>query len=153
MEKPGLIARLNEDMHTAMRRGDTIKRDTIRFVLADIRNAQIARNQPLDETGILGVLAREVRQRQESIDAFKAGHRPDLVAKEEAELAVVKSYLPEPASPAEIAAVAQRVIAETGAKTLADRGKVMPAVIATLRGRADGARISAVVIELLSATK
>lgn len=148
-----MIAQLNEDMHAAMRSGDTVKRDTIRFLLADIRNTEIARNGPLDDTGVLGVMAREVRQRQESIDAFKAGNRPDLVTKEEAELAIVKSYLPAPASTEEIMAVARRVIAEVGAKSLAERGKVMPAVIAALKGKAGGAQINAVVTELLSAGK
>jgi uncharacterized protein YqeY len=134
-----------------MRQGDTVKRDTLRFLLADIRNTEIARNGPLDDDGVLGVMAREVRQRQESIDAFKAGNRPDLVTKEEAELAVVKSYLPAPASTEEIIAVA--VIAEVGAKNLAERGKVIPRVIAALKGKAGGAQISAVVTELLSAGK
>jgi uncharacterized protein YqeY len=144
---------LNEDTHAAMRQGDTVKRDTLRFLLADIRNTEIARNGPLDDDGVLGVMAREVRQRQESIDAFKAGNRPDLVTKEEAELAVVKSYLPAPASTEEIIAVARRVIAEVGAKNLAERGKVIPRVIAALKGKAGGAQISAVVTELLSAGK
>jgi len=153
MEKTGLKAKLNEDMRQAMRSGDTVKRDTIRYLLADVKNAEIAKNQPLDDAGILGVMAREVRQRQESIDAFKAGNRPDLVAKEEAELAVVKSYLPEAASHEEIVAVARRIIGEVGAKSLAERGKVMPKVIAELKGKAGGAEINAVVTELLSVNK
>jgi uncharacterized protein YqeY len=153
MEKTGLITKLNVDMHLAMRAGDTVKRDTIRYLLADIKYAEIAKNQPLDEAGILGVFAKEVRQRQESIDAFKAGNRPDLVAKEEAELAVVKSYLPQPATHEEIIAVARRIIGEVGAKSLAERGKVMPKVIAELKGKAGGAEINAVVTELLSAGK
>jgi uncharacterized protein YqeY len=153
MEKMGLKAKLNEDMHQAMRAGDTVKRDTIRYLLADVQNTEIAKNLPLDDAGILGVMAKEVRQRQESIDAFKAGNRSDLVAKEEAELAVVKSYLPQPVSHEEIVAVARRIIGEVGAKSLAERGKVMPKVIAELRGKAGGAEINAVVTELLSLNK
>jgi uncharacterized protein len=153
MEKQGLIARLNEDMHRAMRGGDNVKRDTIRFLLADIKYAEIAKNFPLDEAGIMGVLAKEVRQRTESIEAFKAGNRPDLVTKEEAELTVVKSYMPQQATHEEIVAVAKRIIGETGAKSMAERGKVMPKVIAELKGKAAGQEINAVVTELLSANK
>ncbi len=133
-----------------MRSGDTVKRDTIRYLLADIKNTEIARNAEIDEAGILGVMAKEVRQRQESIDAFKAGNRPDLVAKEEAELAVVKSYLPQPATHEEIVAAARRIIGEVGAKSMAERGKVIPKVIAELKGKASGQEINAVVTELLS---
>jgi hypothetical protein len=153
MEKTGLKAKLNDDLRGAMRSGNTVKRDTIRFLLADIQNTEIARQQTLDDAGILGVMAKEVRQRQESIDAFKAGHRPDLVAKEEAELAVIKSYLPQPATHEEIVQTAERIIGEVGAKGPGDKGKVMPKVIAELRGKASGQEINAVVTELLSSMK
>jgi len=153
MEKAGLKAKLNDDLREAMRSGNTVKRDTIRFLLADIQNTEIARQQTLDDAGILGVMAKEVRQRQESIDAFKAGHRPDLVAKEEAELAVIKSYLPQPATHEEIVQTAERIIGEVGAKGPGDKGKVIPKVIAELRGKASGQEINAVVTELLSSMK
>lgn len=153
MENKGLIARLNQELREAMRSGDTVKRDTIRFLLADIKYAEIAKNQSIDDAGILGVMAKEVRQRQESIDAFKAGNRQDLVDKETAELAVVKSYMPQQATHEEIVAVAKRIIGEVGAKSPADRGKVMPKVIAELKGKAGGQEINAVVTELLSASK
>ena len=153
MEKAGLKAKLNDDLREAMRSGNTVKRDTIRFLLADIKNTEIARQQTLDDAGILGVMAKEVRQHQESIDAFKAGHRPDLVAKEEAELAVIKSYLPQPATHEEIVQAAERIIGEVGAKGPGDKGKVMPKVIAELRGKASGQEINAVVTELLSSKK
>jgi hypothetical protein len=122
-------------------------------LLADIKNTEIARQQTLDDAGILGVMAKEVRQRQESIDAFKAGHRPDLVAKEEAELAVIRSYLPQPATHEEIVQAAERIIGEVGAKGPGDKGKVMPKVIAELRGKASGQEVNAVVTELLSSKK
>jgi uncharacterized protein YqeY len=153
MEKTGLKAKLNDDLRGAMRSGNTVKRDTIRFLLADIQNTEIARRETLDDAGILGVMAKEVRQRQESIDAFKAGHRPDLVAKEEAELAVIRSYLPQQATHEEIVAIAERVINEVGAKGPGDKGKVIPKVIAELRGKASGQKINAVVTELLSSMK
>ncbi len=151
MENADLKTRLNNDLRQAMRAGDTVKRDTIRFLLSDIKNTEIARNQPVDDAGVIGVISKEIRQRTESIDAFKAGNRPDLVAKEEAELAVVKSYLPQQASHEEIVTVARRIIGEVGAKSPAERGKVIPKVIAELRGKASGQEISSVVAELLSA--
>ena len=150
MEKTGLKAKLNEDLREAMRSGNTVKRDTIRYLLADIKNTEIARRETLDEAGIIGVAAKEVRQRQESIDAFKAGNRPDLVAKEEAELAVIKSYMPQPASREEIVKTAERIISEVGARGPGDKGKVMPKVIAEFKGKAGGQEINAVVTDLLS---
>lgn len=150
MEKTGLKAKLNEDLREAMRSGNTVKRDTIRYLLADIKNTEIARRETLDDAGIIGVAAKEVRQHQESIDAFKTGNRPDLVAKEEAELAVIKSYMPQPASHEEIVKAAERIISEVGARGPGDKGKVMPKVIAEFKGKAGGQEINAVVTELLS---
>ncbi len=150
MEKAGLKEKLNEDLKDAMRSGNTVKRDTIRYLLADIKNTEIARQAILDDAGIIGVMSKQVRQRQESIDAFKAGNRQDLVAKEEAELAVVKSYMPQQASLEEIVKAAERIINEVGAKSPSDKGKVMPKVIAEFKGKASGQEINAVVTELLS---
>ena len=146
----GLKAKLNDDLRQAMRSGEKVKRDTIRFLLADVKNTEIARREPLDDAGVIGVIAKEVRQREESIEAFKAGNRPDLVAKEEAELAVVKSYMPQQASREEIVTVAKRIIGEVGAKGPGDRGRVIPKVIAKLKGKASGQEINKVVMELLS---
>ena len=104
----------------------------------------------MDDADILGIIAKEVRQRQESIDAFRQGNRNDLVAYEEAELALLQEYLPRQITREEITAEARRIIAEVGAQGAGDKGKVMPKLIAQLRGRADGREINAVVTELLS---
>ncbi len=111
--------------------------------------AAIADQSKFSDPDILGVLSKEARQRQESIVAFKQGNRPDLVAKEEAELAVLQEYLPKQASKDDIIAEAKKIIAETGAKGPSDKGKVMPKVIAALKGKADGREINEVVTELL----
>ena len=147
---PILKQKLTDDLKQAMRDGDTVKRSVIRLVMAAIHNAEIARQATLEDSDILGVIAKEVRQRKESIEAFKQGKRADLVAQEEAEMAVLEKYLPQQMSRDEVVAEARKVIAEVGASGLSDKGKVMPQLIARLKGRADGREINEVVTELLS---
>jgi uncharacterized protein YqeY len=110
---------------------------------------EAARQATLGDLDVLGIIAKEAKQRQESIDAFKQGNRPDLVAQEEAELAILRAYLPQAASREDIIAEVKKVIAEVGAQGSRDKGKVMPKVIAQLKGRADGREINEVVTELL----
>jgi len=145
-----LKQKLIDDLKQAMRDGDKVRRSVIRLVMAAIKNAEIARHAALDDTDILGIIAKEVRQRQESIEAFKQGNRHDLVAQEEAEMAVLKEYLPRQMTREEIIAAARQIIKEIGAQGPHDKGKVMPKLIAQLKGRADGREINAVVTELLS---
>ena len=140
---------LNSDLKQAMKSGDNLRRSVLRLLLAAIKNAEIAKRATLEGGDILGIIAKEARQRQESIDAFKQGNRQDLVAKEEAELAVLKEYLPQQMSREEIIEAAQQVIEEVGAQGPGDKGKVMPKLIAQLKGKADGREINAVVTELL----
>ncbi len=141
---------LNNDLRQAMRAGDTLRRSVIRLALSAIKNAEIAKQAALEDKDILGVIAKEIRQRQESIEAFKQGNRQDLVAQEEAEMAILQAYLPKQMTRDEIVAEARRVIEEVGAKGPGDKGKVMPKLIAELKGKADGREINAVVTELLS---
>jgi hypothetical protein len=149
-EATGLKQKLSDDLRQALRQGDKVRRSVIRLVMAAINNAEIARQATLDDADIYGVIAKEIRQRKESIEAFKLGKRQDLVAQEEAELAILQEYLPQQMTREEIIAEARRVIAEVGAQGLSDKGKVMPKLIAQLKGRADGREINAVVTELLS---
>ncbi len=141
---------LNNDLKQAMRGGDTLRRSVIRLALSAIKNAEIAKQAVLEDKDILGVIAKEIRQRQESIEAFKQGNRQDLVAQEEAEMAILQAYLPKQMTRDEIVAEARRIIEEVGAKGPGDKGKVMPKLIAELKGKADGREINAVVTELLS---
>jgi hypothetical protein len=149
-KKPRLKQKLTDDLKQALRDGDKVRRSVIRLVIAAIRNAEIARQATLEDADILGVIAKEIRQRKESIEAFKQGQRQDLVAQEEAELAILEEYLPRQMTREEIIAEARRVITEVGAQGLGDKRKVMPRLIAQLKGRADGREINAVVTELLS---
>jgi hypothetical protein len=145
-----LKQKLMDDLKQAMRSRDKLRLSVIRLVMSAVKNTEIARRADLSDTDILGVIAKEARQRQESIEAFKEGNRHDLVAREEAELAILQEYLPEQMTREEIIAAARRVIEEVGAQGPGDKGKVMPKIIAQLKGRADGREINAVVTELLS---
>ena len=149
-EGPRLKQKLMDDLKQALREGDKVRRSAIRLAIAAIKNAEIARQASLEDADILGVIAKEIRQRKESIEAFKLGNRQDLVAQEEAELAVLEQYLPRQMTREEIITEARRVIAEVGAQGLGDKGKVMPQLIAQLKGRADGREINEIVTELLS---
>ena len=149
MEVP-LKEKLNDDLRQAMKAGDTLKRSIIRLVLSAIQNAEIATQAALEDTDILGIIAKEAKRHEESIEAFKQGDRQDLVAKEEAELSVLQGYLPQQMSHDEIVEVARQVIEEVAAHGPGDKGKVMPKLIVQLKGRADGREINAVVTELLS---
>ena len=147
--KSALKQKLMDDLKQAMRGGDKVKRSVIRLLMAAIKNTEIARGAILEDSDILGIIAKEVRQRDESIESFKQGNRQDLVAQEEAELAILKEYLPRQMSQDEIIVVARQVIEEVGAQGLGDKGKVMPKLIAQLKGKADGREINTVVTELL----
>lgn len=144
-----LKQQLNADLRDAMRGHDDNRRDTLRLVLAALHNAEIAAGHELDEGDVLGVLAKEAKQRRESIEEFAKANRQDLVSKEEAELAVISTYLPQQATRDEIMDAARRVVAETGASGPRDLGKVMPALMQQFRGRAEGRDVSDVVRELL----
>jgi hypothetical protein len=145
-----LKQKLVEDLKQALKGGDKVRRSVIRLVMAAIKNAEIARQVTLEEADILGIIAKEARQRRESIEAFEQGNRQDLVAQEEAELAILNQYLPQQMSREEIIAEARRVIEEVGARGPGDKGKVMPKLIAQLKGKADGREINAAVTELLT---
>jgi len=145
-----LKERLNIDLREALRSGDEHRKAALRMVLAALHNAEIEARGELDDSAILGVLAKEVKQRRESIEEFRKGRREDLVAREEAQLAFIQPYLPQQMTREEIIEAARNVIAEVGARGPADKGKVMPVLINQLRGRADGREINAIVTELLA---
>jgi uncharacterized protein YqeY len=142
--------RLATDLKEAIRSGDERRKIAIRMATAAVKKVEVAQGQLLDDPGILKVIAKEVRQRRESIEQFAKGGRQDLVDQEEAELAVLLPYLPPAMSREEIAQAAQEVIARVGASGPADKGKVMPVLISELAGRAEGREINEVVTELLA---
>ena len=142
--------RLADDLKEAIRGRDERRKTAIRLVMATIKNVEVAEGTPLDDAGVLKVISKEVRRHRESIEGFQKGSRQDLVDTEEAEMAVLLSYLPAAVSREEIAKAAREVIAQTGASGPADKGKVMPVLISQLAGRAEGREINEVVTELLA---
>jgi uncharacterized protein YqeY len=144
-----LQERLTSDLRQALKEGDTTRRSVIRLVIAGVKNAEIAKGAPLDDSGIVDVIAKEVKQRRESIAEFSKGNRQDLVNKEEAELAILFGYLPQQMSREEIVETARRLIEQVGARGPGDKGKVMSQLMPQLKGRADGREVNDVVSELL----
>jgi uncharacterized protein YqeY len=145
-----LREQLNADLRDALRSGDETRKTTIRGLLSSVHNAEIQSGNPLDDPAITAVVGREIKQRRDSIEEYRKGNRPDLVVQEQAEVDVLAAYLPPQLSRDEVVVVARAVIERIGAKGPSDKGKVMPVIMAELRGKAEGAEINAVVTELLS---
>jgi uncharacterized protein YqeY len=145
-----LKERITEDMKASMRSGDKDRLAGIRLVLAAIKQREVDERIQLDDTQVLAVLDKMIKQRRESITQFEAGNRADLVAKESAELAVLQSYLPTQLAEAEVESLIRAAIASTGAASMKDMGKVMAAVKPQVQGRTDMGALSARVKGLLS---
>ena len=138
-----LKARITEDMKNAMRAKDSARLSTIRLLLAAIKQREVDERIELIDADVLAIIDRMVKQRRDSISQFEAGHRPDLVAAERAEVDVLSAYLPAQASAEEIDAMIAETIAATGAAGVAGMGKVMAVLKPRLAGRADLAAVSA----------
>ena len=136
-----LKVRIQEDMKTAMRSGDKDRLGCIRLIMAAVKQREVDERITLDDTQLLGVLEKMGKQRRESIAQFQAGGRADLVAKENAELAIINAYMPAPLAADELDALINEAIAQTGASTLKDMGKVMAIIKAKAQGRADMAAV------------
>jgi len=142
--------KLIEDLKQAMRQGDERRRSTLRLVMAAIKNAEIEKRRDLEEGELLAVIAREAKQRRESMAQFEQGGRQDLADREEAELQILLAYLPEQLSREDIEAQARQVIEQVGATSPAQMGQVMRQLMPLMRGKADGKLVSQVVKELLT---
>ena len=143
--------RLDAELKAAMRSNDATRRDALRMVLAAVQKAEKEGRHTLADEEMLGVLAKELKTRHESVDTFKAGGRPDLVAKEEAAIAVVSEFMPQPLSEPELRTLVEQAIAETGAASPREMGMVMGWLSPKTRGRADGRIVSQLVTQLLAA--
>ncbi len=142
-------AKLENDLKDAMRAGDDIRKRTIRMALAAIKQTEIDKQIVLDETGVIGILQKEVKTRRESLEESQRAGRADLSAALEAEIKVLNGYLPQAMDTGELTALAEAVIAEVGATSPADMGKVMKALLPRVAGRAANDQVSQVVRQLL----
>jgi len=145
-----LTEQLQADMKTAMRDGDTLRRDTLRMAIAAAQNVAKDKRAPLTDEETLEVLGREVKKRRESIAAYESANRDDLAAKEQAEIDILTPYLPEQLGEDEIRALARGAVAASGATSPKDMGRVMSGLMPTVKGRADGKLVSRIVNEELA---
>ena len=139
------------DMREAMKAREPVRVAALRMLMAAVKNTEVEKLHELSDDEVLEVIAREAKRRRESIEAFEKGGRTDLVDKESGELAILEAYLPEKLSDDELASLVDQAIAETGASTPKQMGEVMKALMPKLRGRADGAQVSAMVKARLGA--
>ena len=136
---------MQSEITAAMRSGDALRRDTLRMAESAIYNGEKRDRRSFSDDDVAGVLAREVKTRRESVEAFRKGGREDLAAKEEAEIAILADFLPEQLSEAAITALVTEAIEATGASGPRDMGKVMGWLAPRTKGRADGRVVSQVV--------
>jgi uncharacterized protein len=142
--------RIQTDIAAAMRAGDGLRRDVLRMAASAAYNVEKRQGRPLSDDEYVAVLSREVKTRRESVEAFRNGHREDLAAKEEAEIAILGEYLPQALTEDEIQALVREAIAATGASSARDMGKVMSWLSPRTRGRADGKHVSELVVQALA---
>jgi len=140
-----LKERLQQDLIEATKSRNEIKTGVIRLLRGMIRKQEIDQRKEFGDDDIIGVMVSAVKQRRESIKAYTDGGRADLVAQEQAELAIIESYLPQALSPQELEKIVRDTIAETGAISIKDLGKVMAKIMPKVKGRADGTTVQAMV--------
>src|SRR5512135_1424844 len=141
---------LSEAMKQAMKANDDVARRTTRMALAAVKQAEVDKRTTLDDAAVIALLQKEIKNRREAIEEAKKANRADLIADNEAEIKVLEGFLPKAMSADELRALAQAAVAETGASTQTDMGKVMKALMPKVAGRAAGDQVSAVVKELLT---
>ncbi|HEU0020168.1 MAG TPA: GatB/YqeY domain-containing protein [Dehalococcoidia bacterium] len=141
--------RLEDDIRSAMRSRNQERLDALRFIKSQIQLTEKNQLKELDEPGVIEVIARQAKERRESIQMFQEGKRADLVAKESAALAIVEEYLPPQMGREELTRLVEATIQQMGATTARDKGKVMGRLMPQVRGKADGALVNAVVTEIL----
>jgi len=145
-----LVERIEGEVKDAMLARDSTRRDALRLILNSLRSAEKDLQRPLSEDEELQVLQRERKRRNEAAEAFRAGGREEQAAQEEAELAVLEEFMPEPLSEEELERIVDDAIAETGATSLRDMGRVMADVMPQVAGRADGSAVGQIVREKLA---
>jgi uncharacterized protein YqeY len=141
---------LDADLKAAMRDKDAVRLSVIRMVKSAVKYREIEVMKPLDDAGVLQVISGEIKRHKDSIEQFRAGHRPELVEKEEAETAILLTYLPAQLGEAELKALVEAAVVKTGASGPRDMGTVMKALLPDVQGKADGRQVSELVKARLS---
>jgi uncharacterized protein YqeY len=144
-----LKEQLRADMAMAMRNGDQDKRDTLRMLLAAVKQTEVDDQVTLDDAGVQTVLTKQAKQRRESMADYEKAGRPEMVANEKMELAIIESYLPQMMGKEAVKAIAAQVIAELGVTDVKGMGQVMGRLMPQLKGQADGRIVNEVVRDLL----
>jgi hypothetical protein len=145
-----LYKKIETDMKTAMKEGASEKLSVLRMLISAVRMQELNKNiKSLQDQDVLQILQRQIKQRRESIEQFRNGNRPELAEKEEREQKILEAYMPEQIGEAEVEALVKAAIAELGAATKADTGKVMKAVMEKAMGKCDGKVISQFVMKYL----
>lgn len=142
--------RLLEDLKTAMREKDSLRKDMLQIMRAAILQVEKDTLQTLDETDIFEILAKEYKKRTETIQELEGSSRTDIIAKNRAEMAIIEAYLPKQLSEAEIETLVRQAISQSGAQSARDMGQVMKILMPDVKGRADGKLVNQVVKRLLS---
>ncbi|MFL2759495.1 MAG: GatB/YqeY domain-containing protein [Dehalococcoidia bacterium] len=140
---------LDSDLKEAMRNKEALKRTVLRTMLSEIRNAEINSQTTLDDEGIIAVLTKQMQQRKDSVEAYAAADRQDLVDKETEEIGIIAVYLPEQLPQEEIEQIIEAAISQSGSSSLDDMGKIMGLVMPQVRGRADGKIVNSIVTSKL----
>ena len=146
----GLKEQIKNDIKDAMRAKEVVKRDTLRNIQAAIKQIEVDERRDVSDTDVEAIMIKYLKQREDAKTQFADAGREDLVEKENAEIAIVKAYLPEPMDDTELEAILKEVIASVGAESMKDMGKVMGAAKGAIGSRADGGRINVMVKKLLS---
>jgi len=145
-----LNQQIKNDIKDAMRAKDTVKRDTLRNIQTAVKQIEVDERRDVTDADLETIMMKYLKQREDAKTQFADAGRDDLVAKEDAEIAIVKAYLPEPMDDTELETVLKEVIASVGAESMKDMGKVMGGAKAVIGSRADGGRINVMVKKLLS---
>jgi len=144
-----LKTQLRDALTEALKAGDAQRKMTIRMALASIKNAEVEARGDLDEERVLGLLQKEVKSRQETIEGAEQANRPDLIEKAELEIGIIGEFLPQPLTTDELRAFVEEAIQESGADSIDDIGQVMGVLMPKIRGKADGKEANQIVRELL----
>ena len=144
-----LKTQLRDALTAALKAGDAQRKMTLRMALASIKNAEVEARGELDEERVLGLLQKEVKSRQETIEGAEQANRPDLIEKAELEIGILSEFLPQPLTTDELRGLVEEAIQESGAASIDDIGRVMGVLMPKIRGKADGKEANQIVRELL----